>query len=123
MRKKSNFILQLSDSLQSRFHVAQNLATGALHALLEDKISIPDDVSLLGFDDLRWADIVSPSITTVRQPSYEMGTAVARKLIERLEGDDSAPQTLVFDPELIVRGSSVKAMTVRPQLKPRAATS
>ena len=103
------------------FVTNNRMTTGALHALMEYKILISDDVSLVGFDDLPWADIVSPSITTVRQPSYEMGTAAARKLIERLEGYDSAPQTIVFHPELIVLGSSVKARTVRPPLKRKTA--
>jgi len=116
-------LLEMEDPPDAIFVTNNRMTTGALHALMEYKISVPDDVSLVGFDDLPWADIVSPGITTVRQPSYEMGTAAARKLIERLEGDDSAPQTIVFDPELIVRGSSVKARTVRAPLKRKAATS
>lgn len=116
-------LLEMEDPPDAIFVTNNRMTTGALHALMEYKISVPDDVSLVGFDDLPWADIVSPGITTVRQPSYEMGTAAARKLIERLEGDDSPAQTIVFDPELIVRGSSVKARTVRPPLKRKAAQS
>ncbi|GEM_PF-4382238 len=73
----------------------------------------PEDVSIVGSDKLPLADVVTPSITTVRQPTYEMGTAAARMLIERIAGDESAPRDIVFEPELTVRSSSVKSQTVR----------
>lgn len=112
-----SLLLEMQDPPDAIFVTNNRMTTGALHALKEFDISIPDEVSLVGFDDLPWADIVSPGVTTVRQPTYEMGTAAARRLIERLEGDDSAPQTIVFDPELIVRASSVKTRTIRQPLK------
>lgn len=109
-------LLEMEDPPDAIFVTNNRMTTGALHALKEFNISIPDEVSLVGFDDLPWAEIVSPAVTTVRQPTYEMGTAAARKLIERLEGDVSAPQTIIFDPELIVRASSVKTRTIRQPL-------
>lgn len=90
--------------------VANNrMTTGALVALRELGVRIPDEISLVGFDDLPWADLVSPSITTVRQPSYELGRAAARLLTERMQGlEDPRPREIVLEPELIIRDSSRK---------------
>lgn len=101
-------LLEMTEPPDAIFVTNNRMTTGVLHALLEYKVAIPDEVSLVGFDEHPWADIVSPTITTVRQPTYEMGMAAARKLIERLEGDESEPEEMVFDPELIIRESSVK---------------
>lgn len=102
--------------------VANNrMTTGVLVALRELGVHIPDEISLVGFDDLPWADLVSPSITTVRQPSYELGRAAARMLTERLQGlDDPGPREFVLEPQLVIRDSSrkpgpVKTLPRRPR--------
>lgn len=89
--------------------VANNrMTTGALVALRELGVVIPDEISLVGFDDLPWAELVSPTISTVRQPSYELGQAAARLLTERMQGlAEPGPREIVLEPELIIRGSSV----------------
>lgn len=112
-------MLELEDPPDALFVANNRMMTGALHALADHGVQVPDEVSIAGFDDLPWADVVKPTVTTVRQPTYEMGTAAARMIIERLGGIDSPPGELVFEPELVVRESSVKSR--RPSRRRRVA--
>jgi DNA-binding LacI/PurR family transcriptional regulator len=85
-------------------------AIGAMRALKDAGISVPEDVSVIGFDDILGASYHTPSITTVRQPLEEMGRAGARILLERIArpAEDFEPE-VVFEPQLIVRESTAKA--------------
>ena len=88
--------------------VANNrMTTGALLALKDLAIHVPDEVAIVGFDDLAWADLVNPTISTVRQPTYELGRSAAQMLLDRIGTDDVVGhRTLMLRPELIVRASS-----------------
>jgi LacI family transcriptional regulator len=88
-------------------------AIGAMRALKDAGISVPEDVSVIGFDDILGASYHTPSITTVRQPLEEMGRAGARILLERIAhpADDFEPE-VVFEPQLIVRESTAKAKPI-----------
>jgi LacI family transcriptional regulator len=89
--------------------VANNRMTaGALNALHDRGVTVPTDVSVVGWDEFPWASSVRPSITTVRQPTYEIGKAAAQLLIERLADRFAAPREVVLHAELVVRESSVK---------------
>jgi len=85
-------------------------AIGAMRALKDAGIGVPEDVSVIGFDDILGASYHTPSITTVRQPLEEMGRAGARILLERIArpADDFEPE-LTFQPQLIVRESTAPA--------------
>ena len=67
------------------------LSLGALQALRELGLRCPDDVSLLGFDDAEWADVVSPPLTVVAQPVYDIGARAAELLIGRVRGETRRP--------------------------------
>jgi LacI family transcriptional regulator len=83
---------------------AQNLVTiGALHALRE--LGLEHETALVGFDDIELADLLEPAVTVVAQDPAAMGRAAADLLFRRLDGDDSPPEHVVIDVELIVRGS------------------
>jgi LacI family transcriptional regulator len=83
---------------------AQNLVTiGALHALRE--LGLEHETALVGFDDVELADLLEPAVTVVAQDPAAMGRAAADLLFRRLDGDDSPPEHVVIDVELIVRGS------------------
>ncbi|MGG1698606.1 LacI family DNA-binding transcriptional regulator [Bacillus zhangzhouensis] len=73
--------------------------------LVELGIKIPEEIGIAGFDDTEWYKLIGPGITTVAQPSHEMGKAAMQKIKTRLEGDESAPQTIQLDGEIIVRKS------------------
>jgi len=87
------------------------LALGALDVLRENRIQCPEQVSVTGFADLPMMDRVTPALTTVRVPQYEMGRAAAELLMEQLlhGAPDGAPalvRHVVLPVELVVRGST-----------------
>jgi LacI family kdg operon repressor len=67
---------------------------------------MPDDIGLVGFDELEWSRLVGPGITTLRQPTAAIGAALAERLFARIGGERTPAQDVVFPGELIVRGSS-----------------
>ena len=85
--------------------VANNeMMAGALAALQARDVQVPNEMSLVSFDDVRWARYVSPPLTTVAQPTEEIGTLAAEFLFERLAGRNERV-TRTLNPTLIVRGS------------------
>jgi LacI family transcriptional regulator len=80
-------------------------ALGAMTALREAGHRVPEDVSIMGFDDIEFASIAYPPLTTIRQPLNEMGARAAELVIGKIENDDSA-QNICVSPELIVRSST-----------------
>lgn len=81
------------------------MAQGALHILREQGRRVPEEVSVIGFDDSSAATASRPALTTVRQPVEEMAAEMARLLLERIEGRSDGPRSAVFDPVLVVRQS------------------
>jgi DNA-binding LacI/PurR family transcriptional regulator len=85
-------------------------AIGAIRALQEVGLRVPEDVSVLGFDDIYAAAFHNPALTTIRQPLFEMGKLAAQTLLKRLSGKDEnfedIPATLTVEPELIIRAST-----------------
>ena len=83
-------------------------AIGAIRALKEEGLSVPGDVSVVGFDDIQSAAFSTPSLTTVRQPLNEMGKRGARLLLERIATPAATELVaeVVMQPELVVREST-----------------
>ncbi|SDL13816.1 transcriptional regulator, LacI family [Tessaracoccus oleiagri] len=103
-----NQLLDLPTPPDGVFVANNRMTIGAMRACRERGVHIPQQLSLVGFDDLPWADLTSPSITTMRQPTYEIGSAAAKLLLERIEGEDGPGRELVFQPELASRQSSIR---------------
>ncbi len=82
------------------------IAIGALQALREAGLRVPDDVSLVSFDDIPPAFVIEPFLTVVCQPAYEMGQAATQLLLSRLSGEaPEEPQEIVLPVEVIIRRS------------------
>ena len=82
-------------------------AIGAIRALKDAGLSVPGDVSVVGFDDILSASYFTPSLTTVRQPLSEMGRRGAQILLERIGDRKKAfPSDIVVEPELVIREST-----------------
>lgn len=83
-----------------------NLATyGALTAIRERGLRIPEDTALVGFDDFPLADVIKPPITVVSQPVDAIGREAGRLLLQRLAGDDRPPQRVELETKLVIRRS------------------
>jgi DNA-binding LacI/PurR family transcriptional regulator len=87
--------------------VASNdlIALGALAAIREAGLRCPEDISLVGFDDLEISEFTNPPLTTVAQPGYQMGAKGVTLLLKRLKGPDEKSEELVLMPELKIRQS------------------
>lgn len=81
-------------------------ALGSIRALQEQGLRVPEDVSVIGFDDIPGAAYNMPSLTTVKQPLRRMGQVAAETLLRRIEGWKDYPQEIAIEPELVIRESS-----------------
>ncbi len=86
------------------------LAIGAMQAIKENNLAIPDDVSIIGFDDIYISRLLQPSLTTIKQPTYLMGTMAAEILLKRINRKTDSDNVenvcrYVVDGELILRDS------------------
>jgi DNA-binding LacI/PurR family transcriptional regulator len=96
-----------SDDLPTAVFVANDLAAmGALEALAGAGLRVPDDVSLVGYDDIISSHSARVALTTVAQPSVEMGRTAVDLLIERLREGRTEARHIVLSPQLVVRGST-----------------
>jgi LacI family transcriptional regulator len=84
------------------------LAIGCYEALDEAGLSCPADLSVVGFNNMPFIDMLRPPLTTVAFPHYEVGTQAAQLLIEQLNGDEGPVKVLSLAPELISRGSTAE---------------
>jgi LacI family transcriptional regulator, repressor for deo operon, udp, cdd, tsx, nupC, and nupG len=82
------------------------LALGSIRAARRLGLDVPADVSVVGFDDSALMTCTDPPLTTVRQPIEMMGQAAVDLLVNQIEGSGVAPDELLFEPELVVRGST-----------------
>ncbi len=80
-------------------------AIGAIRAVREAGRRVPQDVSVIGFDDVQSAAFQNPALTTIRQPLHNMGILSARSLLRQIAGE-TVPRQIVVDPDLIVRDST-----------------
>lgn len=81
-------------------------AMGAISAIQECSLRVPDDISVIGFDDIPAAAYCNPSLTTVRQPLLKMGELAARALLEQIENPTIPCSEILVEPELVVRKST-----------------
>jgi LacI family transcriptional regulator len=99
--------LLATDAAPTAIFAANDLmAAGVLQELAARGIEVPDDISVVGFDDAPLAEMVSPTVTTVRQPLQQMAKTALALLLARIGGDGGRPSRHVLPTELIVRESS-----------------
>lgn len=82
------------------------MAIGVLHAARQHGVRVPDDVSVIGFDDIRFAQFVDPPLTTIRQPMRELGEATVRLLLNILHGNVKDAVSVTLPHALIMRAST-----------------
>jgi DNA-binding LacI/PurR family transcriptional regulator len=90
------------------------LALGAIRAVRRAGLTVPDDVSVVGYDDSAFMTCTDPPLTTIRQPIEAMGQAVVALLVSEIAGNAVPADELLFEPELVVRGSTGAAPSSTP---------
>jgi len=106
-------LLQRNQRFSALFTYNDIASIGAIRAIRESGLRVPEDISVIGFDDIREAAYHVPSITTVRQPLRKMGSIAAQTIIDRIEGAETYPAQIAIEPELVIRESTGPASTSR----------
>ncbi len=89
------------------FFTGNNLLTvGTLRAIHERGLNIPHDLSLVAFDDMEWMSLISPKLTVVAQPTYEMGQKAFELILKRISEPDRPSEQIIYKAELKIRGST-----------------
>jgi len=81
-------------------------AIGAIRAFMDHGLRVPEDISVVGFDDIQGASYHNPSLTTIRQPLQQMGIVAARILLQRIRGEATFSDSVQIMPELVIREST-----------------
>lgn len=81
-------------------------AVGLMDVLKKEGVRVPDDVSIIGYDDLVLAGLGSIDLTTINQPTHEMGVTVARIICQRVQDSEQEAQKVVLEPALVVRSTT-----------------
>ncbi len=93
-------------TLPSSIFVSNDMmAMGVINAANELSIKVPDDLSIIGYDDIHIAKFMSPSLTTIHQPKYRLGQAAVETLVQRLDDKSNEAQVVQLEPTLVVRNS------------------
>ncbi len=99
-------ILSLDERPTALFCYNDMTAIGALQALHESGVRVPEDISIVGFDDVPISSVVCPALTTVAQPKEEMGVKAMEMLLALIEGEER--ENVVVKPRLVVRSSTAR---------------
>jgi LacI family transcriptional regulator len=113
-RKAMERLLSLPEPPTAIFAVNDMTAIGAYGAVLERGLRIPEDVAIVGFNDVPLASRLDPGLSTVRVPVREIGSVAGRALLNQLGDDNYRPCRLILKPELIVRASTDPASVSQP---------
>ena len=104
--KAADTLLAAGDLPTAVFVHNDETATGFLHGLVRAGVRVPDDISVIGYDDMPYAAIFNPGLSSVRLPRREWGRLACRKLVALLDGEDGAEDPVVIAPDLIPRAST-----------------
>jgi LacI family transcriptional regulator len=113
-------LLALPEPPTAIFAAADLMAVGAMKAAREAGLSVPDDLAVVGFDDIQLASLIDPALTTIRQDKVGLGRAAAWALLKQIESPELTSAALTLPVELVVRASSGGAREVEaPPTNPR----
>lgn len=98
-------LLEREERPTALFCISDVLARGAIQAARELGLQVPEELSVVGFDDVEYATMGYPSLTTVRQPCYDLGSTAARLLLEQIKGGTGG-QSIYLPHEIMIRDST-----------------
>jgi LacI family transcriptional regulator len=96
--------LKMGEPPTAIFATNDYMALGAYEAILEEGLRVPEDIALIGFNDIEFTAMKGIELTTIGQKKYEMGALAVRTLVEKIEGEKVGPsREIILSPELIIR--------------------
>lgn len=110
----AEYFLRLPSLPEGVYAGSDIIAIGLMRKLQAEGVKIPDDISIVGVDDIPWCEITTPMLTSVSQLGAEAGRLAAELLCKRIQSQETIPfQKVVLEPRLIIRDSTVKVLQVR----------
>ncbi|KQX11054.1 LacI family transcriptional regulator [Streptomyces sp. Root431] len=106
---RNGLVLARIPDVTAIFVASDEMAFGVIRALHEAGLRVPDDISVVGFDDIELAEYCSPSLTTIAQPFEHMGALAVTHLLRRIEAPGPLPEPRSVEPRLVVRASTATA--------------
>lgn len=100
------YLLELAQAPTAIFAASDAMAQGAMNAIREKGLRIPEDISVIGFDDIPSAALMQPALTTLRHPFEAMAQATIQELVKRIRDEPGRRQRIEFPSEFVVRGST-----------------
>ncbi|OPX44050.1 HTH-type transcriptional repressor CytR [Ruminiclostridium hungatei] len=101
-------ILNTENRPTAVFAMSDVLAIGAIKSINSKGLCVPDDIAVAGFDGIEFAGVMNPSLTTIVQPSYDMGCIAMEMLIKEMKEDAKNNREVIIEHELVIRESTVK---------------
>lgn len=111
-RLKENIIEVVKKGVTGIICWSDLMAINLINILEGIKLKIPDDISVIGYDNIDFLSIFHIPLTTVSQPNYEIGKYAAILIIERIKNPDAKPKKIIFKPELVVRKTTKEVKNV-----------
>jgi LacI family transcriptional regulator len=108
-------LLSRKQPFTALFCYNDNFAIGPIRAIQEAGLRAPEDIAVVGFDDIEGAAYGNPSLTTVRQPLRKMGELAAKMLLGRIENDEAYVPEIAVKPEFVVRQSTSRVRALLSQ--------
>ncbi|SDI67419.1 LacI family DNA-binding transcriptional regulator [Alteribacillus bidgolensis] len=96
----------LKEGVTALFAANNVMTMGAMSFLQEQKVNIPNEIAVIGYDDYDWMKVMSPPLSVVKQPSFELGKKAVEQLLKRMEGSLEESKEVLLEAEFIERGSS-----------------
>ncbi|GFR37570.1 catabolite control protein A [Insulibacter thermoxylanivorax] len=104
-----NYFMELEDRPTAILAANDEMAIGAIHTVLDHGLSVPDDISIIGIDNVRMASMVRPRLSTVAQPMYDIGAVSMRLLTKLMKKEHVEEERVILPHELIIRDSIAEA--------------
>jgi LacI family transcriptional regulator len=99
-------VINSFNNLDAIFYSNDMMALGGIKILLRNGYKIPEDISVIGFDNIHISQIIEPELTTIAQPIYIMGKRACSILIDVINGELPLEKQVYFETELIIRGTA-----------------
>lgn len=106
--RSMNYLLNLKEPPTAVLAISDIVAIGAMQAIQKAGLSVPDDIAVMGFDDLDVASLYNPPLTTIYQPKEDIGRLAMEMLDKKINGIDSEFESIFLEHELRIRKSTVK---------------
>jgi LacI family transcriptional regulator, repressor for deo operon, udp, cdd, tsx, nupC, and nupG len=101
-------LLSKTKGLDALFAINDLMAIGAMAAIKEAGLRIPQDIALVGFDDISMASMCDPTLTTIAQPKYDMGCLSMQLLLKQIKGGTAEIDEIILEHELVIRQSTIR---------------